>query len=139
MAAPGTVPTTIFTFPAVLDQILTDVIILLSDFAIVINKQTQVLENQNQQLANQATQIASLTALTTQVTALNTDVSNAVNLMELVVQGLGNVATLDIENQQIDLLNTIIQNQAPNRPRHIVLDLSTATRTHQMIPTSPGP
>ncbi len=105
----------------------------------MVNKQTASLDNENQILANQANQISLLTALVAQTDVLNNNVANAVNLMELVVQGLGNVATLDVQNQELVLLNAILQNQSLTRARHIVLDVAHAHHAKQIIPTASGP
>jgi hypothetical protein len=127
----GMPPTTIFNFEAVLDKILAVVSGIANNY-VTTSRFEQILDV----VSAQSAQINSLSA---QVTTLTTAVDNLTTLWEALIAALGNVATVQLQNQEIALLQEIIGYTATTKPVRIGIDPTSVVTTPQPVPTTRGP
>jgi ABC-type transporter Mla subunit MlaD len=124
-------PTTIFNFEAVLDEILAVVNGIASDY-VTAARFGQILDT----VSAQGDQI---NALSDQLATLINAVSNLTDLWEALIAELSNVATVQLQNQEIALLQQIIGYTATTKPVKVGIDLTSLVTTPQPVPKTHGP
>jgi hypothetical protein len=132
-------PINIFNFGSYLGQVLAIVQDIAQSVAAIIFTQNEATVTENLLATNQVALQNQVTLLTQQVAALAATVGNTVNLLLVTIEGLGNVATAPLQQEEITLLEEIAQNVAPTRPVELGLDFTNVTSTKQSAPTGAGP
>ena len=119
----GQQPTTIFNFESRIDEILAAVENIQANYVTV----------------NSLNQLPQLAVISNQITTLTAAITNLTTLWQALLAALNNVATIDLQNQEIALLQEIVGFTATTKPVRIQLDLANATHVRQPLPTAPGP
>lgn len=132
-------PITILNFTYYIGQILAAVTANQANWKVVTDNQNTSQQNELSIMNILRDQTAAIAGLSGQVAVLNTNIVNVVSLMQAIIDGLGGVATSDVQQQEVALLTKIVQFIDQTGPIALGLDLSNSTAEPQAAPSKSGP
>lgn len=132
-------PITILNFTYYIGQILNAVIANQANWKVITDNQNTSQQNELSITNILRDQTAAIAGLSGQVAVLNTNIVNVVSLMQAIIDGLGGVATSDVQQQEVALLAKIVQFIDQTGPIALGLDLSNSTVEAQATPPRSGP
>lgn len=133
-------PINIINFGGYVQQILDNTNSLLQDAQLTLSQLNNLVVVNNEQTAAQNDLLGLIPPLQAAVNQLIADVTQTVQLLVAAIAALGDVATQQLQQQELQLLQQILQLlQEPLVAKTFGLDLRDATTEPQPTPKIPGP
>ena len=129
-------PINLFNIGSYVGQVLAVVTTIQADIQASQAAQSTLLTDGAAIIAGQASLSAQVASLESIATNLATALNNATDLLMIAVQGLGDVATASLQQQEIELLTKIWRAVSHQT---VGIDTEDAVTEPQPTPTNPGP
>lgn len=135
---PLTQPINILNFGPYLGQVLSIVQAQQLQIQSLLQNQQTLLQNDTNLAQNQEKIWQQVETVTSTVNAFNANLSNTIDLLVVTIAGLGDVATVTLQQDEIALLQKILS-VVTNAPVSQDVDLENVFATPTNPPTKPGP